>query len=100
MTAYVYNRMSMSLRVVISSATNQRIQTTYDDLPKFQDEPGMLKSRDYFNSLIEAEAEKGIPSSRVVIGSLHLTLSIDLKVTNPDRWILPRSYDVSLDRNS
>lgn len=27
-----------------------------------------MKSRDYFNSLIKAENEKGIPSSRVVLG--------------------------------
>lgn len=30
--------------------------------------PGILKSRDYFNSLIKAEIEKGIPSSRIVLG--------------------------------
>ena len=33
-----------------------------------EDEQGILKSRDYFHSLIEAEVAKGIPANRVVIG--------------------------------
>ena len=32
------------------------------------DEEGILKSRDYFHSLIDAEVAKGIPANRVVIG--------------------------------
>ncbi|KAF3052694.1 hypothetical protein E8E11_006900 [Didymella keratinophila] len=33
-----------------------------------EDEAGILKSRDYFHSLIDAEVEKGIPANRIVIG--------------------------------
>ncbi|MCJ1374330.1 hypothetical protein MMC20_005562 [Loxospora ochrophaea] len=42
--------------------------TTFTELGQAHDEPGILKSRDYFNSLIKAEVDKGIPSSRIVIG--------------------------------
>ncbi|RDW72577.1 palmitoyl-(protein) hydrolase [Aspergillus mulundensis] len=35
---------------------------------KNQDETGILKSRDYFNSLIKEEMEKGIKPSRIVLG--------------------------------
>jgi predicted esterase len=44
-------------------------QTTFNDLQgKSHDETGILKSRDYFNSLIKAETDKGIPSSRIILG--------------------------------
>ncbi|KAL5376100.1 hypothetical protein DPSP01_010692 [Paraphaeosphaeria sporulosa] len=33
-----------------------------------EDEAGILKSRDYFHSLIDAEVAKGIPAHRVVVG--------------------------------
>ncbi|KAF1977665.1 acyl-protein thioesterase 1 [Bimuria novae-zelandiae CBS 107.79] len=33
-----------------------------------EDEQGILRSRDYFHSLIDAEVAKGIPANRVVIG--------------------------------
>lgn len=33
-----------------------------------EDEAGILKSRDYFHSLIDAEVAKGIPANRIVIG--------------------------------
>ncbi|KAK2746500.1 hypothetical protein FQN57_003126 [Myotisia sp. PD_48] len=33
-----------------------------------QDEPGILKSRDYFNTLIKAEIDKGVKPSRIVFG--------------------------------
>ena len=32
------------------------------------DEPGILKSRAYFDSLIQEEVKKGIPTSRIVLG--------------------------------
>ena len=44
-------------------------KTTFNDLQgKSHDEVGILKSRDYFNSLVKAETEKGIASSRIVLG--------------------------------
>ncbi|KAI4176884.1 MAG: hypothetical protein LQ343_000741 [Gyalolechia ehrenbergii] len=40
----------------------------FNDLAQQQDQPGILKSRDYFHSLIKAEIDKGIPSSRIILG--------------------------------
>ena len=33
-----------------------------------EDEPGILKSRDYFHSLIDQEVAKGIPANRIILG--------------------------------
>ena len=48
-----------------------RFQTNFGDLAQAHDQPGILKSRDYFNGLIKAEIEKGIPSNRIVLGMPH-----------------------------
>jgi predicted esterase len=40
--------------------------STLDD--RDEDEAGIIKSRDYFHSLIDQEVEKGIPANRIVIG--------------------------------
>jgi predicted esterase len=40
--------------------------STLDD--REEDEAGIIKSRDYFHSLIDQEIEKGIPANRIVIG--------------------------------
>ncbi|MCJ1353306.1 MAG: hypothetical protein MMC33_003291 [Icmadophila ericetorum] len=45
-----------------------RQTTTFNDLQSAHDEPGITRSRDYFQSLIKVEVDKGIPSSRIVIG--------------------------------
>ncbi|PGH04195.1 hypothetical protein AJ79_07173 [Helicocarpus griseus UAMH5409] len=39
-----------------------------DEFSRIQDERGILKSRDYFNTLIKAEIDKGIKPSRIVLG--------------------------------
>ncbi|KKZ59911.1 acyl-protein thioesterase 1 [[Emmonsia] crescens] len=39
-----------------------------EEFSKHQDERGILKSRDYFNTLIKAEIDKGISPSRIVLG--------------------------------
>ena len=40
-----------------------------DDLTgREEDEEGIIKSRDYFHSLVDAEVAKGIPANRVVLG--------------------------------
>lgn len=42
---------------------------TFNSLAENEDEEaGILKSRDYFHSLVDAEVEKGIPANRIVIG--------------------------------
>ncbi|KUJ23243.1 putative acyl-protein thioesterase 1, partial [Mollisia scopiformis] len=40
----------------------------FADLQAGQDEVGILRSRDYFQSLIKTEIDAGIPSDRIVIG--------------------------------
>ncbi|GAP90238.2 putative acyl-protein thioesterase 1 [Rosellinia necatrix] len=39
-----------------------------DDIRSNQDEPGLLRTRDYVNSLIQAEIDAGIPSNRIILG--------------------------------
>jgi predicted esterase len=43
-----------------------------------EDEEGILKSRDYFHSLIDAEVAKGIPPSRIVVGGFSQGGAISL----------------------
>ncbi|KAF1949240.1 acyl-protein thioesterase 1 [Byssothecium circinans] len=44
------------------------IKSLNDLASREEDEEGILKSRDYFHSLIDAEVAKGIPANRVVVG--------------------------------
>ncbi|OAT13374.1 acyl-protein thioesterase 1 [Blastomyces gilchristii SLH14081] len=44
------------------------VNVPVEEFSKAQDERGILKSRDYFNSLIKAEMDKGISPSRIVLG--------------------------------
>jgi len=41
---------------------------TFGGLQTQQDEPGILRSRDYFHDLIRTEINAGVPSNRIVIG--------------------------------
>ncbi|KAL8926266.1 MAG: hypothetical protein Q9172_001860 [Xanthocarpia lactea] len=50
----------------------------FNDLAQAQDQPGILKSRDYFHSLIKAEIDKGIPSSRIILGGFSQGGSIGI----------------------
>ncbi|CAD6585890.1 MAG: hypothetical protein ASARMPRED_002342 [Alectoria sarmentosa] len=61
--------------------------TSFDDLAQAHDQPGILKSRDYFNALIKAEIEKGIPSSRIVLGGFSQggAISLFTGITSPDK---------------
>ncbi|KAI8627814.1 acyl-protein thioesterase-1-like protein [Xylariaceae sp. FL1651] len=49
-----------------------------DDIRARQDEPGILQSRDYVNSLIQSEIDAGIPASRIVLGGFSQGGSIGL----------------------
>jgi predicted esterase len=44
------------------------IKSLSDLAAREEDEAGIVRSRDYFHSLIDAEVAKGIPANRVVIG--------------------------------
>ncbi|EER29864.1 Phospholipase/Carboxylesterase family protein [Coccidioides posadasii C735 delta SOWgp] len=50
------------------SVTKTKMQATEEEFLRQQDEPGILRSRDYFNSLIKEEMDKGIKPSRIVLG--------------------------------
>ncbi|KAI9817468.1 MAG: hypothetical protein M1827_001078 [Pycnora praestabilis] len=52
--------------------------TTFDELAQAHDEPGILSSRNYFNTLISGETSKGIPSSRIVLGGFSQGGAISL----------------------
>ena len=41
---------------------------TFDALLNDHDDAGIARSREYFHSLIKAEMDSGIPSSRIVLG--------------------------------
>ncbi|KAF7715348.1 Acyl-protein thioesterase 1 [Penicillium ucsense] len=52
-----------------------------------QDEPGILRSREYFNSLIKQEMDKGIKPSRIVLGGFSQggAMSVFTGVTGPEK---------------
>ncbi|TVY54883.1 Acyl-protein thioesterase 1 [Lachnellula cervina] len=60
---------------------------SFDDLQEDQDERGILKSRDYFHSLIKTEIDAGIPSTRIVIGGFSQggAMSIFSGITSPNK---------------
>lgn len=39
-----------------------------DGIRSRQDEPGLLRTRDYISGLIQAEIDAGIPANRIVVG--------------------------------
>ncbi|KAI5300368.1 hypothetical protein KEM56_002510 [Ascosphaera pollenicola] len=43
-------------------------QMTFEEFQRVEDEPGVVASRDYVNTLIAEEVSKGIPLSRIVLG--------------------------------
>lgn len=55
-------------------------KTTFSDLSTAHDEKGVLKSREYLHSLIKAEIDKGIPSSRIILGTPIHTVSSALRI--------------------
>ncbi|MCJ1336722.1 hypothetical protein MMC09_002000 [Bachmanniomyces sp. S44760] len=61
--------------------------TTFDDLAQAHDEPGIMRSKEYFNSLIKAEKDKGIPSERIVLGGFSQggAISLFTGLTYPDK---------------
>ena len=60
-------------------------QTTFEDLQTAHDEVGILRSRDYFNSLVAEEVAKGIPSNRIVVGGFSQggAMSLFTGMTSP-----------------
>ena len=62
---------------------NDFVKTTFDSLAQAHDQPGILKSREYFNSLIKEEVDAGIDSTRIVLGkgSVRTVFTASLNVT-------------------
>jgi predicted esterase len=60
---------------------------SFEDVQSGQDEVGILKSRDYFHSLIKSEIDAGIPSNRIVIGGFSQggAMSILSGITAPTK---------------
>ncbi|KAI9795309.1 MAG: hypothetical protein M1835_006024 [Candelina submexicana] len=69
------------------SFAHNTYKTTFDELAQAHDETGILRSRDYFNSLIKAEMGKGISSSRIVLGGFSQggAMSIFTGITCPNK---------------
>ncbi|KAL2846213.1 acyl-protein thioesterase 1 [Aspergillus pseudodeflectus] len=59
----------------------------FQEAVKNQDEAGILKSRDYFNTLIKEQVDKGIKPSRIVLGGFSQggAMSLFSGITNPEK---------------
>ncbi|KAH2011113.1 hypothetical protein KXV97_009532 [Aspergillus fumigatus] len=67
----------------MSLAQNWRRRGMFDELDyesaiRHQDEPGVLRSRDYFNTLIKEQIDKGIKPSRIVLGGFSQGAAISV----------------------
>ena len=62
-------------------------QTTFDELAQAHDQVGILRTRDYFNSLIKDEMKKGISSERIILGGFSQggAISLFTGITCPDK---------------
>lgn len=59
----------------------------FEEALRTQDEPGILRSRDYFNTLIEQEMKKNIKASRIILGGFSQggAISLFAGVTNKEK---------------
>ncbi|KAB8231932.1 hypothetical protein ETB97_004830 [Aspergillus alliaceus] len=59
----------------------------FEEILRTQDEPGILRSRDYFNTLIKEQMDQGIKPSRIVLGGFSQGGAISLYsgVTNKEK---------------
>ncbi|KAL1965205.1 hypothetical protein VTN77DRAFT_5959 [Rasamsonia byssochlamydoides] len=59
----------------------------YEEALRHQDEPGIVRSRDYFNTLIKEEVDKGIKPSRIVLGGFSQggAMSLFTGITNSQK---------------
>ncbi|MCJ1311238.1 hypothetical protein MMC25_004909 [Agyrium rufum] len=61
--------------------------TNFTDLQQAHDEVGILRSRDYLQSLVKAEASKGIDPSRIILGGFSQggAMSLFTGMTIPEK---------------
>ncbi|PWY83450.1 alpha/beta-hydrolase [Aspergillus heteromorphus CBS 117.55] len=59
----------------------------FEESVRTQDEPGILRSREYFNTLIKEQVEQGIKPSRIVLGGFSQggAMSLFAGVTHPEK---------------
>lgn len=59
----------------------------FEESLRTQDEAGILRSRDYFNTLIKEQNDKGIKSSRIVLGGFSQggAMSVFTGLTNKEK---------------
>lgn len=59
----------------------------FEESLRTQDEAGILRSRDYFNTLIKEQTDKGIKSSRIVLGGFSQggAVSVFTGLTNKEK---------------
>jgi acetyl esterase/lipase len=59
----------------------------FEESVRSQDEPGILRSRDYFNALIKQEMDKGIKASRIILGGFSQggAMSVFTGLTSPEK---------------
>ena len=73
------------------------IQLSFDDLQgRSHDESGILKSRDYFSSLITDEINNGVPESRIVLGNPPPNQTLPTLSKIPLTLLIPPIQAVSL----
>jgi lysophospholipase-1 len=62
-------------------------QLDFEEAIRTQDEAGILKSRDYFNTLIKEQMDKGIKSNRIVLGGFSQggAMSVFSGLTNKEK---------------
>ena len=63
------------------------MQLDFEESVRSQDEPGILRSRDYFNTLIKEEMDKGIKASRIILGGFSQggAMSVFTGLTSPEK---------------
>lgn len=59
----------------------------FEETLRTQDEPGILRSREYFNTLVKEQVEKGIKPSRIVLGGFSQggAMSVFSAVTSKEK---------------
>jgi len=62
-------------------------QLDFEESIRTQDEPGILRSREYFNTLIKEQIDNGIKPSRIVLGGFSQggAMSVFSGITNKEK---------------
>jgi acetyl esterase/lipase len=74
-------------KIPVSILTDRQLQTSPEAWAAAQDEPGLLKSRTYFNTMISEQIAQGIPSSRIVLGGFSQggAMALLTGLTSPEK---------------